>query len=108
VKYLFLLALFLLIAFFVYRRLRPYIDAARRVLGFVRDARALSADDPFATTAARRANRPGEKLVRCETCGTWLPSSRALTHRNSSGTYCSNACLERAALPQQSRTKSAS
>jgi hypothetical protein len=94
-KYLFLLALFAVVAFLIYLRLRPYIKAARRVLGFVRDACKLSADD-ISAAAPRRANRPGEKLLRCETCGTWLPSSRALAHRGASQVYCSHACLERA------------
>lgn len=106
-KYLFLLALFAVVAFLVYLRLRPYVRTARRVLGFVKDARKLSADDPSAAAPARRANRPGEKLLRCETCGTWLPASRALAHRNSPHVYCSHVCLERAADAPRPR-KSAS
>jgi uncharacterized C2H2 Zn-finger protein len=105
-KYLFLLALFLVVGLLIYLRLRPYIRTARRVLGFVNDARKLSADDP-STPAPRRANRPGEKLLRCETCGTWLPASRALAHRGSSHVYCSHACLERSADAPRTR-KSAS
>ncbi|MDT7540922.1 MAG: hypothetical protein QOE33_826 [Acidobacteriota bacterium] len=101
-KYLFLLAVFALVAFMFYWRLRPYIATARRVLGFVRSARNLSTDDP-SVAATRRASRAGEKLLRCETCGTWLPTSRALTHRGSAHVYCSRACLERAADPQRAK-----
>jgi hypothetical protein len=98
-KYLFVIALFVLVAFLIYRRLRPYIATARRVLGFVRDARNLSTDGS-SSSATRRTSRAGEKLLRCETCDTWLPASRALTHRGSANVYCSTACLERAASPQ--------
>jgi hypothetical protein len=105
-KYLLLLALFALVVFLVYRRLKPYINTARRVLGFVRDARNLSTDAPSAAT--KRASRAGEKLLRCETCGTWLPISRALTLRGSANAYCSHACLERAAGAHRPRSKSAS
>jgi hypothetical protein len=105
-KYLLLLAVFAVLLFLLYLRLRPYIQTARRILGLVNDARKLSADDPSAA-APRRANRTAEKLLRCETCGTWLPASRALAHRGSTHVYCSHACLERAAELPRSR-KSAS
>jgi hypothetical protein len=107
VKYIFILALFAFVAFLVYWRLRPYIAAARRVLGFVRDARSLGADAPAGATQGG-AGRAGEKLVRCSSCGTWLPTSRALTLRNSQSVYCSNMCLERAADAHQPRKRSIS
>jgi hypothetical protein len=107
VKYLFVLGLLTFVVFLVYWRLRPYIAVARRVLGFVRDARGLGPD--AATNAPRRATtRAGESLVRCAACDTWLPASRALTLRHSATAYCSNACLERAADASQPRRKSAS
>ncbi len=101
-KYLLLLAVFAAVGFLIYLRLRPYIRTARRVLGFVNEARKLSADDR-SSAPPRRAGRPGEKLLRCETCGTWLPASRALAHRGSSQVYCSHACLERAADPRPAK-----
>lgn len=101
-KYVFIVALFAFVAFLIYRRLRPYIAAARRVLGFVRDARRISSDAP--SSASRRgASRAGESLVRCASCDTWLPASRALTLRNSATIYCSNVCLERAAEPRPAK-----
>ncbi|MFL6230909.1 MAG: hypothetical protein ACJ741_19210 [Pyrinomonadaceae bacterium] len=102
-KYLLLLALFAFVAFLAYRRLRPYIAAARRVLGFVRDARSLGSDAPRGS-----AGRAGERLVRCGSCDTWLPASRALALRNSTTVYCSNVCLERAANAPLSRQRSIS
>lgn len=98
-KYLLLLALLAFAAALVYWRLRPYIHLARRAFGFVRDARRLSQQGVPPGPAPRRASvsEPGERLVRCSSCGTWLPSSRAIAARSSSEAYCSTDCLERSA-----------
>jgi hypothetical protein len=84
----------------VYLRLRPYIGFARRVLGVIREARSMSAGQGMpgatATTAARKPSGD-ERLVRCASCGTWLPASRALTLRATSSNFCSHACMERSA-----------
>ena len=90
-RYLIPLALLAFAALLVYWRLRPYIHFARRALGFVRDARRLTQQD-FPGPAPRRAST--ERLVRCSSCGTWLPASRALAARSSSEVYCSTDCLE--------------
>ena len=95
-KYLLLLAVVAAVAFLVYWRLRPYIHFARRAFGFVRDARRISRQD-MPGAAPRRAAASAERLVRCASCGTWLPSSRALAVRSSSEVYCSTECVERAA-----------
>jgi hypothetical protein len=97
VKYLLLVAVLAFVALLVYWRLRPYIHFARRAFGFVRDVRRLSHQD-LPGPAPPRASSSGERLVRCSSCGTWLPSSRALSVRSSSEVYCSPDCLERAAL----------
>ena len=88
-------------AFFtvVYLRLRPYIGFARRVLGVIREARSMSAGQGMpggaATATASRKPSSDERLVRCASCGTWLPASRALTLRATSSNFCSHACMER-------------
>jgi hypothetical protein len=88
-------------AFFtiVYLRLRPYLNMARRVLGVVREARGMSAGGQGMPGSApvRPKQASGERLVRCATCGTWLPASRALTLRATSSNFCSHACMERSA-----------
>ncbi|HZH91505.1 MAG TPA: hypothetical protein VEX70_12915 [Pyrinomonadaceae bacterium] len=83
----------------VYLRLRPYLSFARRVLGVVRQARGMSAGQGMAggATAARPKQAGGERLVRCASCGTWLPASRAVTLRATSSNFCSHACMERSA-----------
>ena len=108
-KYLFVLLLFALVAFAVYWRLRPYIRAARRFLGVVREVnrvRTSAAQSDLPRRPAREASN-AERLVRCDACGTWLPASRAVSLRAGS-TYCSHACLERAAGSPRSARKSAS
>jgi hypothetical protein len=80
----------------IYLRLRPYINLARRVLGAVRQARGVSAGGQSPDEMRRKAT-VDERLVRCASCGTWLPASRALTLRATKSTFCSHACMERSA-----------
>lgn len=97
-KYFLLLAVLAFVALLVYWRLRPYIHVARRAFGFVREVRRLSRQDvPGPVPRRPPAASPGERLVRCSSCGTWLPASRALTARSSAEAYCSADCVERAA-----------
>lgn len=95
-KYLFVLTLLAFALALVYRRVRPYISAARRFHNVFRDSQRLASDD-HTNYAPPRSTRAGEKLARCAHCGTWLPASRALTSRNTPGIYCSHDCLGRAA-----------
>ena len=108
-KYLFVLLLFTVVAFLVYWRLRPYIRAARRFLGVVREANRVrtSAAQSDLPRQNRRETAAAEKLARCAACGTWLPASRAVSLRAGT-TYCSHACLERAADSPRRARKSAS
>ena len=108
-KYLFVLLLFAAVAFFVYWRLRPYIRGLRRFLGVVREMRSMQGGAapggfPRQATPKPTAN---EKLQRCAACGTWMPASRAVSLRGGT-TYCSHACLERAADSPQRARRSAS
>ncbi len=100
-KLFIILILLGLLAAFIYWRLRPYIATARRVLGVVRDLRGVS--DPERSrsgSADGRSAIAGERLARCQACGTWTPASRAVVlggRRGPSQYYCSHVCLERAA-----------
>jgi hypothetical protein len=88
-------------AFFtiIYLRLRPYIGFARRVFGVIREARGMSAGQgmPGGAAAAQPKKASDERLVRCASCGMWLPASRALMLRATSSNFCSHACMERSA-----------
>jgi hypothetical protein len=78
----------------IYLRLRPYIKMARQMFGVARGVRQAVREEPARRSAAGGA---ADKLVRCEACGTWVPSSRAVKLRSSNASYCSHACLESAA-----------
>ena len=97
-KYFILIALFAAVALFAYWRLRPYLKMAGKVLGVLRDVRRMSegAREQQAPTARQQqGGGAAQKLVRCSSCGTWLPSTRALALRGSNATYCSQDCVER-------------
>ena len=109
-KYVLILLLLAFAAGLVYWRLRPYVRAVRRFLGVVREAQRMGAPPPPADLP-RRERRPGaaaEKLVRCAACGTWTARSRAVSLRATGVSYCSHACLERAADAPPPAHKSAS
>ena len=92
-KYLILPGLLLLLGLFIYWRLRPYIAVARRIYGVFRDARSMTFNGTAPTSARAESRAVKERLVRCAACGTWLPTSRALSPASSSAIYCSQACL---------------
>lgn len=108
-KYLFVLALLALAAFMLYWRMRPFIRGVRRFLGVVREVNRMNAGAQQQDLPRReQKSAPGEKLVRCAACGTWMPASRAVTLRAAGTTYCSHSCLERAADAPHRARKSAS
>ena len=107
-KYLFVLALLLVVAFAVYWRMRPFIRGVRRFLGVVREVNRMSANATQDLPRRQQQHAPGEKLSRCASCGTWMPTARAVTLRATGVTYCSHSCLERAAAAPHKARKSAS
>ncbi len=110
-KYLVVLGLFAAVAFLVYWRLRPYIRGLRRFLGVLREMRRMSGGAVPGGFPQQQPSQPkktaNEKLRRCAACGTWMPTSRAVSLRGGA-TYCSHACLERAADAPRRARKSAS
>ena len=110
-KYVVAFLLLAAVAFLIYLRLRPYIRAARRVIGAVREVNRMrqggAAPQSDLPRQATRKAAAGEKLVRCTGCGSWTPASRAVSLR-AGATYCSHACLERLADAPGRERKSAS
>jgi hypothetical protein len=96
-KYLVILLLLLIFWAYVLWRLRPYIKMAQRVLGIMKDVRQVSHQDVAEPTRSAAAGQDGQKLVRCASCQTWIPASRAFKLRSQASVYCSHECLERAA-----------
>lgn len=92
-KYLLILAVLFTLFALVYWRLRPYIAALRRFLGFVRDLRG-GVSTGNSSEPLRPAHKTSDRLVRCASCDTWIPAARAVKLRSSSNYYCSHECLE--------------
>ena len=105
-KYLIILIVLSFFFALVYLRLRPYIAAARRILGVFREARRLNVNVKPNDTQTHPPAATNERLVHCTACGAWLPASHALVLRATNAVYCSPDCLERAA-GQTERRKSA-
>jgi hypothetical protein len=93
-KLLIILGIFAVVLLLIYLRLRPYIRMARQMFGVANDVRRVVREEP--ANASGRGGA-GDKLVRCDACRTWIPSSRAVKLRSSNASYCSHACLESAA-----------
>jgi hypothetical protein len=93
-KLLIILGILGIILLLIYLRLRPYIRMARQMFGVARDVRGAMRQEPAASGGRSGA---GDKLVRCDACATWIPSSRAIRLRSANASYCSHACLENAA-----------
>jgi hypothetical protein len=102
-KLLFILSIFAIFALLIYIRLRPYIRMARQMFGVAREAQRVASSGP---ASSPQSNGVGDKLVRCGSCTTWIPSSRAIKLRSSNTAYCSHACLERAAEGAQHKAAS--
>jgi hypothetical protein len=101
-KYLLLLALIALLFWLLYRRLRPYIQILRKVIGIL--AGAFDKNSTSQSQWRRVAPDAENRLVRCAACDTWIPQRRALNADSAS--YCSRECLQKA--PATKRRKAAS
>ena len=93
-KILFVAGVLFVLALTLYRLLRPYIRMARQFLKSVRHFQSMV--NPV------REKSAAEKLVKCETCGIWIPESRTLA--SGSLAYCSRDCLKRAGMAQRKNT----
>jgi hypothetical protein len=100
---------------FLFWRLRRYLPVARKIFSITRDlyrltrvsggsSRGGGGNGPVETDV-RSKSTSGEMLVRCASCGTWIPKGRAL--RLKSATYCSTTCIEKEAAEPQERRRSA-
>jgi formylmethanofuran dehydrogenase subunit E len=83
-KYVVVIALVGLLLFLLFRKLRPYLVAAKNLVATIRDLKSKL------TPPASSQGQP-EKLVRCDACGTWVPSGRMVA--KSGKMFCSRECL---------------
>ena len=105
--FLFLLAL---VGVYAYWRLRPYIRAVRQIFGAARSAGRVSVRTQQGTGEVSQVGdqSAAESLVRCASCGTWIPASRAVSLGGRSAQFCSHTCLEDAANAPATTRRSAS
>ena len=73
-----------LLLFLLYRKLRPYLVAGKNLFTTIRDLHSKL------TRPANSQSQP-EKLLRCDACGTWVPSTRM--QAKSGKMFCSQECL---------------
>ncbi|HEX6045421.1 MAG TPA: hypothetical protein VFZ22_13100 [Pyrinomonadaceae bacterium] len=87
-KYLIIAAIVSVISILIYARVRPYLQLVRKIVT------ALNVSTEVATTPRERTPSKN-KLVRCDSCGTWVPADRAIRVGSGLATYCSSECLTR-------------
>jgi RNA polymerase-binding transcription factor DksA len=84
-KYLVVIGLIAVLLVLLLRRLRPYLQLVQEFIKTLRHFQQTI------NTGPNPRNKQSEKLVCCDTCGTWIPSGRALTAAPHS-IYCSENC----------------
>jgi len=103
IKLSIVLVLLALLAWFLYRWLRPYLQLLGRILNALRGAL-----DPAAQAGQFEAGQDPQlaksKLVRCAECNTWIPMVRAFNAN--SKVYCSRECLKHAPAERSRKTAS--
>src|SRR5215510_15409886 len=87
-KYVIIAALVSIIFVLVYARVRPYLKLIQKVV------QSFNVVTDINTSTAVRPKTPSRnKLVRCDSCGTWIPAERALSLNSGLATYCSADCM---------------
>jgi len=89
-KYLVIAALVSIIFVLVYSRVRPYLKLIQKIASSLNAA----VDITTTTTTAKQPKTPSKnKLVRCDSCGTWIPAERALNLSSGLAIFCSAECM---------------
>ena len=87
-KYLLIAFLLGIVFVLVYSRVRPYLKLFRKVVESLN-----AATEGTATPSAPQRTPPKSKLVRCDSCGTWIPADRAIHLGSGLASFCSPECL---------------
>ena len=91
-KYLIIAALVSIVFVLIYARVRPYLKLVQKI---VQSLNVVT--DVTATTASPQQTPSTNKLVRCDSCGTWVPADRALKLKSGLATFCSAECSHKEA-----------
>jgi hypothetical protein len=87
-KYLIIAAVVSIVFVLIYARVRPYLKLVQKIV------QSLSVVSDISTTTASPQQTPSSnKLVRCVSCGTWVPADRALKLKSGLATFCSTECM---------------
>jgi hypothetical protein len=92
-KALVVIGLIILLLVLLYRRLRPYRELINE---FFRTLRHFQ-------QAASAPKQKSEKLVCCETCGTWIPAGRAIGSGDTF--FCSQECRRKPEITNRRQRK---
>lgn len=96
-KYLIIAALVSIVFVLIYARVRPYLKLIGQIVQSL-----TAVTDITAKTASRPDTRSENKLVRCDSCGTWVPADRVLKLKSGLATFCSTECMTK---KQQSKER---
>jgi hypothetical protein len=99
-KYLIIGAVLVLLLLLLYSKLHPYIKMLGKFLGTVRKIA-----NAGSVAGVARPGKVDGKLVKCVSCGTWVPAGRAVAIKTNSA-YCSTDCLEKSAAAQRHQAAS--
>jgi nicotinamide riboside transporter PnuC len=104
-KYLLVLGIIAIIFYaLLFWRMRRYFPVARQIFSIARQLYRLNRKREDAQPVESRQRQTGdERLVRCTSCGTWIPSDRAVQLRGKSPVYCSTSCMEQSASAPAAR-----
>jgi len=97
-KYLIIATLVSVAFVIIYSRLRPYLLLLRKLVNTLNSAAETTA------TAANAPRTPSKnKLVRCDSCGTWIPAERAIQLGSGLASFCSTECLTKNSQSKQQK-----
>jgi hypothetical protein len=103
-KVLVLAVLLALLLLLLYSRIYPYIQFIKKILGGV----AKTVNDSAVNSGGSSTRTSGTsvgKLVRCVSCGTWIPTERAIGSGGRT-VYCSRECIEKSAGSEKRKAAS--
>ena len=88
-KYVIIAALVSIIFVLVYARVRPYLKLFQKVVQSFNVVTEINTS----TASAQQKTPSKNKLIRCDSCGTWIPAERALNLNSGLATFCSAECM---------------
>lgn len=88
-KYLIIAGLVSIIFVLVYARVRPYLKLMQKVVQSFNVVTEINTS----TATAQKKTPSRNKLVRCDSCGTWIPAERAMNLNSGLATFCSAECM---------------